>query len=766
MPNMSVPPPNVTPNVTNVRAQSVHVPGCASQPQHTTAAQSTVPRPSFDIVTQPMPQVGGAQAYPAPSQPRLPIRPGLGDADFYLSLLPPWNVLPEPGTADMFKESRKVPGFIIKFSGTTSYTAWRHMFISRVHLMEIPVWMKVQVMILSLDSSCLNLINIIDQLSVPDAYKGYRDSIRALEGLFGVKARDFEAAVARLKSLPSASDKTKAMNLLSAVQIVLSTAECEGLPEPTKATQGLLFEAIESKLPVEFKGVYRIYAGNKIRAGDFLLSHVEEFIKDQVAATPGSRVAPAQSSAQNKNQTQTQTTKKIKTAQVTIEKKDDITPDGMALSMAAPSSSANVTLNGCVICDVTSHSIEQCRVFKILLPHQCRAMVMARHMCSLCLEKGHMTTKCTHTQTCDKCKGRHHPLLHQNRDPNQGQNQNQNQNQGQQKAKTDVTSVSNAQNTAKKISQPAPANSTGKDKVASINLARYLGSSVVGDDNISLRTIPVFVCSEDGNETLVTVLLDDGAQCSVVTRELADRLGLEGTPIDARIEGIGGKISRYSTVTANLYVAPSFTIDVEDAQPLHKVEVIVMDDPIMRGPAVDWRKASRDVPYFHGLEFPKMKNPKIELLIGHSCQTLMRGQHEIWRPDGAEGPDAKLTVLGWTATGNVKYVPCKGRPYLGPGEYRSIALNAQTLKSNDVMSKRLEMHSIERLPQQMWQIDCEKEFKQTLSIESQYVIEKLRNTFKFLDHEGMYKIGCTWQPDQPDLPDNRSMALHRLERLE
>ncbi len=187
----------------------------------------------------------------------------------------------------MFKESRKVLGFIIKFNGTSSYAGWKRMFISQVHLMEVPVQMKVRVMISSLDSNCMNLINVIDQLSESYGYEGYRNGICALEGLFGVKAKDFEAAVARLKSLLAPHDKAKAMNLLSAVQIVLCTAKREGLPEPTKATQSMLFEAIKSKLPVEIRGVYRMYSGNKIRAGYFLMSHVEEFIKDQVAATPG-----------------------------------------------------------------------------------------------------------------------------------------------------------------------------------------------------------------------------------------------------------------------------------------------------------------------------------------------------------------------------------------------------------------------------------------------------------------------------------------------
>ncbi len=132
--------------------------------------------------------------------------------------------------------------------------------------------------------------------------------------------------------------------------------------------------------------------------------------------------------------------------------------------------------------------------------------------------------KCTRMQTCNKCKGKDHLLLHQDN----YQNKNQGQNQGQQKAKTDAKPASVAQMSAQKDSaktgQPAPANSAGKDQRVTVNLARYLGSSVVGDDNISLHTIPIFVCTDNGNETLVTALLDDGAQCSVVTQELADCL--------------------------------------------------------------------------------------------------------------------------------------------------------------------------------------------------------------------------------------------------
>ncbi len=361
----------------------------------------------------------------------------------------------------------------------------------------------------------MRLSNIVDNLSEEDAYEGYRKGIQVLENLYGVQTKEFEAAVAALKNLPVANDELKWMDLLCAVQMITNAAAREGVTELKKNTHALLFETIESKFPATHQGVYRNFVGKVIMSSVLCLSHVEKFIKRQTAASSHG-AAPTQS----RPQTQTQT-RKIKTAQVTIEKKDDVTQDGTASSGAgvnsASSSGSNANLMGgsraCLICDVTTHPIEQCRVFKILTPQQCRVMVTAKRMCFLCLKKGHMIANCTSTQVCSECKGRHHVLLHQNRT----QAQNQGQNQTQQRNRSDTAQGSNAQSTqnsvqgaAQKSSQPASANSakTGQ-KTASINLARYLNNSV-GDDNISLRTIPVFVCSEDGHETLVSALLDDG----------------------------------------------------------------------------------------------------------------------------------------------------------------------------------------------------------------------------------------------------------------
>ncbi len=203
--------------------------------------------------------------------------------------------------------------------------------------MDIPVHAKVQMMISSMEGSNLRLSNIVDKLSEEDAYEGYREGIRVLEGLYGVQTREFEAAVAMLKTLPVASDKVKWMDLLCAVQIVISAAAHEGIPEPRKNTHALLFETIESKFLATHQGVYRNFVGEVILSSVLCLSHVEQFIKRQTAASSCGAV-PAQSNAQSRPQTQT---RKIKTAQVTIEKKDDITPDGAASSGADTNSAAS-----------------------------------------------------------------------------------------------------------------------------------------------------------------------------------------------------------------------------------------------------------------------------------------------------------------------------------------------------------------------------------------------------------------------------------------
>ncbi len=93
-------------------------------------------------------------------------------------------------------------------------------------------------------------------------------------------------------------------------------------------------------------------------------------------------------------------------------------------------------------------------------------------------------------------------------------------------------------------------------------------------------------------------------------------------------------------------------------------ELILIKDPVTKGPAIDWTKIADRYPHLLGVKFPKLVNPKVEMLIGQNCQRLLRGKREIClrllstkreicHPQDWNWmrPYARLTPLVWTAKG-------------------------------------------------------------------------------------------------------------------
>ncbi len=72
------------------------------------------------------------------------------------------------------------------------------------------------------------------------------------------------------------------------------------------------------------------------------------------------------------------------------------------------------------------------------------------------------------------------------------------------------------------------------------------------------------------------------------------------------------------------------------------------------------------------------------------------------------------------------------------------------------------MSRVKKLLQMMCHIEFEKESKQSMSIQSHYVIQCLKDSLKFLPNLKQYEVACTWKPGQPKVPDNRAQALARL----
>ena len=67
---------------------------------------------------------------------------------------------------------------------------------------------------------------------------------------------------------------------------------------------------------------------------------------------------------------------------------------------------------GCSMCKLMNHKIENCFKFKKLNMVEKLDIVKDNKLCFSCLKTGHFSKDCK--SQCDKCKRRHHTLLHDN----------------------------------------------------------------------------------------------------------------------------------------------------------------------------------------------------------------------------------------------------------------------------------------------------------------------------------------------------------------
>ena len=106
-------------------------------------------------------------------------------SDFYLSLPPPWNVVPYmPATPsdDLLKSIQK--GRLIIFDGKkSSYDAWRQKFIACIHIKRSSPASKAVALQASLDTKNKRLSVLADSIALSD--QGYLEAIDDLEAEFG-----------------------------------------------------------------------------------------------------------------------------------------------------------------------------------------------------------------------------------------------------------------------------------------------------------------------------------------------------------------------------------------------------------------------------------------------------------------------------------------------------------------------------------------------------------------------------------------------------
>ena len=259
-----------------------------------------------------------------------------------------------------------------------------------------------------------------------------------------------------------------------------------------------------------------------------------------------------------------------------------------------------------------------------------------------------------------------------------------------------------------------------------------------------LQIVPVRIHGEDGLFRDVHALLDPGSQTSLCTSDVLTSLNITGVPSSLCLQNVEGSGVPQNSQRMKLTVSPRsdtnnhLLIEVPEA---FSVPAINVNPPnITAQQKVQWKHIS-------DLNIPDYKNVEVKLLLG--ANVLEAVIQEEARVGGPGQPVAVKTAFGWTLTGSIKgLIPGRHREVMfirkgsADQELTSAVENWWTTESFGVKVNR---HSLK-------------------SLEDARAEKIMEDTTRLVD--GRYETGLLWRRDDIELPNNRAMAVKRLESLE
>ena len=261
-------------------------------------------------------------------------------------------------------------------------------------------------------------------------------------------------------------------------------------------------------------------------------------------------------------------------------------------------------LNVCLACN-EDHRLYTCLKFRHMNNNDKWQFAKDQQLCFRCLGKNHNTKNCKSERVCNVngCKKTHNYLLHFENISDKAVK------------KTDKQkNLSNASNT----------NSVYHSTLNEI---------------IALRTIPVIV-EHNGKEVVVNALLDEASTQTYVNKNVADRLGIStnSSTFKLSVNVLNGSVGSIETQHV------SFKLKDHKRLSEFSIKAFTVDDVTGTLPALNWDELKQNYQHLRDLDFPKVVNEKVELLIGMDYPEFHFSLDEV---RGLEGdPMARRSILG------------------------------------------------------------------------------------------------------------------------
>ena len=344
----------------------------------------------------------------------------------------------------------------------------------------------------------------------------------------------------------------------------------------------------------------------------------------------------------------------------------------------------------CWICKTSTHWPDQCRKFEALSIDDRIKSAMDNHVCFSCLKKAgrnHRLSncsrrkKCTNTDNGRECPQEHHPLLH-------------------------------------------------KSNSKSIGVA-----SVTGSQGALLPVLTAKLCGQNGLQKNGNILLDSGAQVSLIRDDTAEMLNLKGRETSITITKVGGEVEHIST---KVYKVP---LSSEDGSVTYSVEAIGIPQISEEITPIDVKQAKKIL----GIEKESVRRNKgqIHLLIG-----IDHAQFHAGTTTQAGDLIARKTPLGWVIFGGTVAESKAGASHL---------YHVRLAEPLDLSAFwRTETMGVEVKP-------CVCEADKLSQVEREEA-EVISNSCRKVGNQ--WEIPYPWKKDPCKLPDNKVAAQKRLETTE
>lgn len=361
----------------------------------------------------------------------------------------------------------------------------------------------------------------------------------------------------------------------------------------------------------------------------------------------------------------------------------------------------------CLFCHYTNHTLDKCSQFKSKTQQDKMNFLKEKGVCFGCLRHGHISKDCRSRLECQVCHRKHPSVLH-------------------------VEKETNA--TSKETVSTAP------------ELQQTCGHIGAGEEDTAVFSIvAVQVKGVKGNKAIHTyAFLDPGSSGTFCTASLAQRLGATGKNCNVLLRTMGQTKTIKTTVITGMEVSGLDTQDfiklpsvlTQTTLPVSKVNVPCQED------VAKW-------PYLSSIKLHEL-DADVDLLIGTDAPDVL----EPWELINSQcgGPYAVRTRVGWVINGPLR---------IGDSEGGAIKTGCTVVTAN-----RISVEHLENMLIQQYNHDFnERTYNEQLEMSREDIkfMKIVKDTTVLKD--GHYCIDLPFRAEDPVLPNNRCIALQRLQSL-